>query len=102
MKISQTIAAGVLALGMGSAFAAEPVALNDTQMDNVTAGFAWAGSNASGSALWGSVQTGTGATATHTTCNCHPGYTDTASTYGYANASGFLVSAHSSSAAVAF
>jgi len=38
MKISQTIAAGVLALGMGSAFAAEPVSLNDNQMDKITAG----------------------------------------------------------------
>jgi len=38
MKISQTIVAGVLALGMGSAFAAEPVSLNDNQMDKITAG----------------------------------------------------------------
>ncbi|MGZ5052357.1 MAG: hypothetical protein ACXWF8_04895 [Methylobacter sp.] len=40
MKALQTIAAGVLVLGMGSAFSAEPVALSDSQMDNVSAGAA--------------------------------------------------------------
>ncbi len=35
----KTVVASVLVLGMGSAFAAnEPVALTETQMDNVTAG----------------------------------------------------------------
>ncbi len=38
MKIMKTIVASVLVIGMGSAFAAEPVALTETQMDNVTAG----------------------------------------------------------------
>jgi hypothetical protein len=46
MKLTKTIVAGLLVLGMGSAFAAEPVAqpmaLNDTQMDNVSAGSATA------------------------------------------------------------
>jgi len=36
--IMKTIVASVLVLGMGSAFANEPVALTETQMDNVTAG----------------------------------------------------------------
>jgi hypothetical protein len=38
MKLSKTIVAGLLVLGMGSAFAAEPVALTETQLDNVSAG----------------------------------------------------------------
>ncbi|MDO9141050.1 MAG: hypothetical protein Q7U38_12075 [Methylobacter sp.] len=38
MKIMKSIVASVLVIGMGSAFAAEPVALTETQMDNVTAG----------------------------------------------------------------
>lgn len=38
MKLLNTIIAGVLVVGMGSAFAGEPVALTDTQMDNVSAG----------------------------------------------------------------
>lgn len=38
MKLIQTIIAGVLVVGMGSAFADEPVALTETQMDNVSAG----------------------------------------------------------------
>lgn len=38
MKIMKTIVASALVIGMGSAFAAEPVALTETQMDNVTAG----------------------------------------------------------------
>ena len=38
MKLMKTIVAGVLVVGMGSALANEPVALNETQMDNVTAG----------------------------------------------------------------
>lgn len=47
MKALQAIAAGVLVLGMGAAFAAEPVALSDSQMDKVSAG---AGVVVSGSA----------------------------------------------------
>lgn len=47
MKLSKTIVAGLLVLGMGSAFAAEPVALTDTQLDNVSAG----GAAASAAAL---------------------------------------------------
>lgn len=62
MKALQTIAAGVLVLGMGSAFAAEPVALNDSQMDNVSAGALVAGSVAAASADYG-------ITATQTTAN---------------------------------
>jgi Flp pilus assembly protein CpaB len=43
MKIIKTIVASVLVLGMGSAFAAEPLALTETQLDNVNAGgFAFA------------------------------------------------------------
>jgi len=38
MKLSKTIVASVLALSMSSAFAVEPVALTETQMDNVSAG----------------------------------------------------------------
>lgn len=37
MKLIKTIAASVLVLGMGSAFADEPVALTETEMDNVSA-----------------------------------------------------------------
>jgi len=38
MKLIKTIVAGVLVVGMGSAFAGEPVALTESQMDNVSAG----------------------------------------------------------------
>ncbi|MBN2864994.1 MAG: hypothetical protein JXK16_03210 [Thiotrichales bacterium] len=38
MKFTKTIVASVLALGMGSAFANEPVALTEAQMDKVSAG----------------------------------------------------------------
>jgi hypothetical protein len=37
MKLIKTIAASVLVLSMGSAFADEPVALTETEMDNVSA-----------------------------------------------------------------
>lgn len=37
MKLIKTIVASVLVVGMGSAFAAEPVTLNEAQMDNVNA-----------------------------------------------------------------
>ncbi|MGZ5052180.1 MAG: hypothetical protein ACXWF8_12785 [Methylobacter sp.] len=38
MKLLKTIAASALVLSMGSALAAEPVTLDETQMDKVSAG----------------------------------------------------------------
>lgn len=38
MKLIKSIVATVLVLGMGSAFADEPVALTETQMDTISAG----------------------------------------------------------------
>ncbi|MGJ0491278.1 hypothetical protein [Methylobacter sp.] len=62
MKLTKTIIASVLVLGMGSAFADEPVALTETQMDNVTAaGLAVADAGAIAAGLL------TAATATKTT-----------------------------------
>jgi len=62
MKLLKTIVASVLVVGMGSAFAAEPVALTETQMDNVSAGgFAFANS--------GAIAAGTYGAATLTTTN---------------------------------
>jgi hypothetical protein len=63
MKLLQTIAASVLVLGMGSAFAEEPMALTDAQMDKVNAGEAWASADAKGFALFGKVDTYTTAVA---------------------------------------
>jgi len=37
MKLIKTLVASALVISMGSAFADEPVALTETQMDNVTA-----------------------------------------------------------------
>lgn len=98
MKTLQTIAAGVLVLGMGSAFAAEPVALSDSQMDNVAAGVATAGSTASASADFGLVATQT--TARGSASNYGFWWNnsvDRASTTGTAIAVGFDPHAHSSS-----
>jgi hypothetical protein len=54
MKLIKTIAASVLVLGMGSAFADEPVALTETQMDNVSAaGLAAADAYAAAVGLFG-------------------------------------------------
>ncbi|MGZ5068817.1 MAG: hypothetical protein ACXWF8_04900 [Methylobacter sp.] len=95
MKTLQTIAAGVLVLGMGSAFAAEPVALNDSQMDNVSAGALVAGSSATAYAEFG-------LTATQTTANgfvVKHGYSSVqgVSTTGTAIAVGVDPYAHSTS-----
>lgn len=54
MKLIKSIVAGVLVVGMGSAFAVEPVALTETQMDNVSAGgLAIAGASATAVGLLG-------------------------------------------------
>lgn len=103
MKTLQTIAAGVLVLGMGSAFAGEPVALNEAQMDKVSAGFAAAGSTADATADYGF-------TYTHTTARASgsdsyfwlPVSVDRASTSSTASAFGVNPSSHSSSWAFAY
>jgi len=91
MKISQTIAASVLVLGMGSAFAAEPVALNDTQMDNISAGYASATNSGGASALVGSASSSSTSFASHQASNCLlcSRVTDTAWTTGSAHVTGY-------------
>lgn len=71
MKLIKTIVAGVLVVGMGSAFAAEPVALNETQMDTVNAaGFATAEAIAAAAGVFGAATltaTQTSVTVLHVT-----------------------------------
>lgn len=102
MKILQTIAVSVLVLGMGSAFAAEPAALNDTQMDSVTSGFAWASGGGTATAVLGSTHVGNTTTATHFSTNCGCTVYDTASTSTNASANGFIVSSSAGGTAYAY
>lgn len=90
MKTLQTIAAGVLVLGMGSAFAAEPVVLADAQMDNISAGYASASNSGGASAFFGSASSSSTSFASHQASNC-PCYktTDVAWTTGSAYVNGF-------------
>jgi len=74
MKLTKTIVAGLLVLGMGSAFAAEPVALTDTQMDKVSAGGAAAGALAVSIAIGDVAAATKDFTLTTVTQGTGPGY----------------------------